>query len=208
MANVVSAAPSTIETQSFGSTLTWTNPNNALTENGSSATCTASSSDFLTQMLEAYGFGFDLPADAIAVTGIRAECKCMASSGSYAATLQWSKDHNSYFNDLYYGQGSSISTSALTWTIGNGQEGEPSSGKPSIAEVESASFGMGVYFFTGGGVTPTFTVDAFRMTVWYSLPVTDTGFFPFFRKKWNKIRKWFGLVEILPIHSQTREVSV
>jgi hypothetical protein len=165
--------PTASSQSSDGHALTWTNLSNIGADDAAHATSTpVASSGNRSEFLRGTGLGFSLPDGAL-VNGIyvEIEVRCdqsaggstvvglgLLKAGSPAGTHQLVGQGIAASGSGYKSAGGSTDLWGTTWTK---------------AEVEAAGFGVELAVICDSGVNYTFTVDYFRVTVYY----TDVGNF-------------------------------
>ena len=161
--------------QAGGGTVTWTNPTYIFSSDNNRATA-ALAKGVISYYLQATGFGFNIPSDAV-IKGIYVEVeRSIAEATTYTkdnsikiiqggvitgtehadTTVTWPANNA----DAYKAYGSSTDLWGLTWTP---------------AQINASNFGVAVQAKntkTGGAYTNTAQVDHIRITVYYNRPPT------------------------------------
>ncbi len=153
-------------TQGFNSpgtatTTTWSNPNNALTVNGSSASNTAPNS----ATIRLTNYAFTIPAGVI--DGIEAEVTASQNSGlpesDYDLTVSFTKD-----GSASAGSGTDLGLGALplqTLTVGGATSLHGTTWTP--AEINASTFGVIVAINAPSGTNAT-VLDCVRIKIYYT----------------------------------------
>ncbi len=177
-------------TSNFSATNPWVNPGNATTNNSNYATYSTSNST--STYLVSSNYGFSIPSNAT-ISGIKLEIRRKTSStsngrairdssvvlyGGTGTSLDRKLAANWSSNSNYFTYGSNVDLWGMTWTP---------------AQINSSGFGAGLRAKITG--TPTASVDAFRITVYYTIPAycddlaavsyTATGFTNVSNYTWN-----------------------
>jgi len=152
--------------------IAWTNPGNAISDNSTYATVSLSN-NALSNYLVATGFGFSIPADAI-ISGIKVEWEKKSSStstnnkdnairivknGTIGTTDKSSTTAWSNLNDVYVTYGGNTDLWGETWTA---------------ADINASAFGAALSAKRTSSSSNTLSVDAVRITVYYTSPTSIT----------------------------------
>lgn len=139
----------------------WSNPSNALTENGSSASCSLSGTG-VSQVLEVHNFGFSVPTDAT-IDGVVAEIKRSGGGFTSDTTVK-----------LMVG-GSMVGTNkaaagfwdgSLTFATYGGAA-DLWGASLTVSNVNNSFFGIGLV--ANDAMFGTANVDVIRLTVYYTV---------------------------------------
>jgi len=143
--------------------ITWANASNAQVEDGVFATCATGAG--VGNELWSDAFGFSIPGTAT-ITGIQSEVKCKSSIAGETSqgigVLQGGAGNGDVLTIT-------VSTT-LTW-MSVGGDGTLFSLPWAPADINSSGFG-GRFSSASNDNTQTLSVDAFRITVFYTLPAT------------------------------------
>lgn len=150
--------------------LHWTNPGNVTAEDGTLATLTgdgASSAD----TLDSFGFGFSIPAGAT-ITGILVEAKLKSSDATWKTFVNLFVDASTH-TTAATSKTNGATTTTLAWTsFGSSSDTWGRTWTPT--EINGANFGPIIGFSATLGNTVVASIDAIRVTVYYTSPTTVT----------------------------------
>lgn len=160
-----------------GGTVAWSNPNNAKTENGTSATCDMTAGDEIGNVLIASNFGFSIPGgssiDGIMVEWKASEQSSTGTSNNYSQVLVKHGESTIRTPDTgtttssisgtltYYSAGGATDLWGTTWTT---------------SDVNGANFQFGVAITNNAQPDPgdVVNIDVMRVTVYYTLGIVTT----------------------------------
>lgn len=148
----------------------WANPTNIYTSNNGYATVTGSATDDLT----ATNFGFSIPTGSV-ITGILVEVECKTSNGSLSEKFEDALLTSGGVKISLHSPAVNISSTEGYVSIG-GSADLWNAAAPSVATVNSSSFGVRLTCYATGSTT--FSIDHVRMTITYSA-IVPSGFFQF-----------------------------
>lgn len=158
-----------------GGLLAWSNPGNITAEDGTNATSAATgvTSD-TNNLLGEMGTpnAVSIPGDAT-ITGIQIEIK-MAADASLTAvekTIKIAKTTGTYSTNL--GTGAAIPATTLQW-VSYGGDGVLGGLTLTPTDVAGAHFGAS-FIATATSGLGTISVDAIRITIYYTIPGTSRG---------------------------------
>lgn len=183
-----------------GSRIDWTNPSNAAAEDGVFATIALDGVN-LPYRMRASNFGFALPAGAV-VSVMTREVKIKANSSPLVSDFSV----DSYWSGAQRNDSGSIAyvTTTLQW-IGN----NAANYWPTATQANASDFGIYIDTTTNLAVV-TYSVDAFRIALTYTVPVGGA----YLRlPRWAqsliaRTMHWLGLCAPGDPRTQTRTVRV
>lgn len=161
MATTVGPNGNTAANDQGGGGATWTNPGNAVTQNGTYASCVATGG--LSNTLTGTSCGFSLPAGSEA-TAITVEVYCYFLTST----------HNCAIGAVLYGTTSASVGTTPSWVSVTFPDIRGQGMTASI--INGSSFGGQIT--PAYGVSDTLYVDAFRVTVTYGTPPTISSLSP------------------------------
>jgi hypothetical protein len=142
----------------------WTNPSNALTADGSSATASPLSGES-TDWLQVTGFGFSIPAGAT-VNGVVVEVKIGASATDAFDTTAVQLVTGGAAEGVTRSDSGNIPTTAAYVSVGGPTDLWGGTWTP--AKVNAATFGAWVKTFADAGPPAVVSIDHVRVTVYYT----------------------------------------
>lgn len=146
----------------------WLNTANIYSSDGALATNTVNGN--YPNYLQAWGFGFSIPASAT-ITGVVADVKGSYSTGVLpSGYIQIWKNAGAMANNVLNMSPLALNSTSQYLTAGSSTNITP--GALTAAEVNNSTFGLVIW--NGGPISGTFSVDHARMTIYYVLTPTLT----------------------------------
>jgi hypothetical protein len=138
----------------------WSNPGNIVSSNNSRATCSSTGTDTGTDSLEAYNFGFSIPANAI-VTKVYVTIEASIDVGGSLEVLI--EPDRTARGPIYAGNESFTSTEGTQEAVKTITAGD----EPTAAQVNSSNFA--VYVQDATSTDSVYSVDHISVAIEYEL---------------------------------------